>query len=114
MKKYLLLAFFAWANAGIFTMQVSAFSGNGSGNAESPYLITKAVELDEVRDNLTAHYRLMNNIDLTDWITQNSPVKGWEPINGFKGSLDGNGFVISGFWIELKISDFSGVYPEVR
>ena len=110
MKKYLLLAFFAWANAGVFTMQVSAFSGNGSGNAESPYLITTAVELDEVRDNLTAHYRLMNNIDLTDWITQNSPVKGWEPINGFKGSLDGNGFVISGFWIERPETENIGLF----
>ncbi len=110
MKKYLLLAFFAWANAGVFTMQVSVFSGNGSGNAESPYLITTAVELDEVRDNLTAHYRLMNNIDLTDWITQNSPVKGWEPINGFKGSLDGNGFVISGFWIERPETENIGLF----
>ncbi|WP_291583502.1 T9SS type A sorting domain-containing protein [Bacteroides sp.] len=110
MKKYLLLAFFAWANAGVFTMQVSAFSGNGSGNAESPYLITTAVELDEVRDNLTAHYKLMNNIDLTDWITKNSPVKGWEPINGFKGSLDGNGFVISGFWIERPETENIGLF----
>lgn len=110
MKKYLLLAFFALANAGVFTMQVNAFSGNGSGDAESPYLITTAVELNEVRDNLTAHYKLMNNIDLTDWIIENSPAEGWEPINGFNGSLDGNGFVISGFWIERPETENIGLF----
>lgn len=110
MKKYLLLAFFAWANAGIFTMQLNAFSGNGSGDTDSPYLITTAAELNEVRDNLTAHYKLMNNIDLTDWLTENSPAQGWEPINGFKGSLDGNGFVITGFWIERPETENIGLF----
>lgn len=110
MKKYLLLALFAWANAGIFTMRLNAFSGNGSGDTDSPYLITTAAELNEVRNNLTAHYKLMNNIDLTDWMTENSPTEGWEPINGFKGSLDGNGFVISGFWIERPETENIGLF----
>lgn len=110
MKKYLLSAIFAWANAGIFTMQLNAFSGNGNGNADSPYLITTAVELNEIRENPTAHYKLMNNIDLTDWITAYSPAEGWEPINGFKGSLDGNGFVISGFWIKRPETENIGLF----
>lgn len=110
MKKYLLLALLAWTNAGIFTMQLNAFSGNGNGDTNSPYLITTAAELNEVRDNLTAHYKLMNDIDLTDWMKENSPAKGWEPINGFKGSLDGNGFVISGFWIERPETENIGFF----
>jgi hypothetical protein len=73
-------------------------------------LITTAVELNEIRENPTAHYKLMNNIDLTDWITAYSPAEGWEPINGFKGSLDGNGFVISGFWIERPKTENIGLF----
>ena len=113
MRKRLFLMLFAWINIGIFTMNLNAFSGSGNGDADSPYLITTATELNEVRNNLEAHYKLMNNIDLTDWITENSPIEGWEPINEFKGVLDGNGFVISGLWIERPETEKIGFFGSV-
>lgn len=105
--------FFAWINIGIFTMSLSAFSGSGNGDADTPYLITTAAELNEVRNDVTAHYKLMNNIDLTDWITANSATEGWEPISEFKGSFDGNGFVISGLWIERPETEKIGFFGSV-
>ena len=110
MRKRLFLMLFAWINIGIFTMNLNAFSGSGNGDEDSPYLITSATELNEIRNNLEAHYKLMNNIDLTDWITENSSIEGWEPINEFKGVLDGNGFVISGLWIERPETEKIGFF----
>ena len=113
MRKRLFLMLFAWINIGIFTMNLNAFSGSGNGDEDSPYLITSATELNEIRNNPEAHYKLMNNIDLTDWITENSSIEGWEPINEFKGVLDGNGYVISGLWIERPETEKIGFFGSV-
>ncbi|MCG9968826.1 hypothetical protein L9W92_12335 [Pelotomaculum terephthalicicum JT] len=58
----------------------------GSGTTADPFIITTPGDLDAVRNNLTASYKLANNIDLNG-IT-------WTPITGFKGNLDGNGYGI--------------------
>ena len=44
----------------------SAFSGSGAGTVADPYQITNATQLQEMKDNLTAHYALMNDIDCSD------------------------------------------------
>ncbi|PTO40327.1 hypothetical protein C6P52_00010 [Enterococcus mundtii] len=45
------------------------FSGGGNGSVSSPFQITTEAELNEIRNDLTAHYHLMNDITLTsDWI----------------------------------------------
>ena len=83
------------------------------GSVGNPYLVTTASELNDIRNNPAAHYRLMNDIDLTDWIAENYPAEGWEPINGFTGSLDGNGFTISGLWIERPTTDNVGLFGSI-
>lgn len=112
MKKSLFLIVIV-LNLGISTMSLSAFNGSGNGDAGSPYLITTASELNEVRDNLSAHYKLMNSIDLTDWLAENSATEGWNPISVFKGTFDGNGFVISGLWIERPTTENVGFFGSV-
>jgi len=54
------------------------FAG-GNGTASSPYLISTPAQLDAVRDNLTAHYKMVNDIDLAKW-------GDWEPIGKGLGS----------------------------
>ncbi|MBO0460491.1 LPXTG cell wall anchor domain-containing protein [Enterococcus sp. DIV1298c] len=45
------------------------FSGGGNGSIDSPFQITTEAQLNEMRNDLTAHYQLMNDITLTsDWI----------------------------------------------
>lgn len=73
----------------------SKFAG-GSGTASDPYLISNETQLLAVNNNLTAHYRLTNDIALSnyEWI----PIGGY--FNGsesdvFNGTLDGNGYSIS-------------------
>lgn len=47
----------------------SFFSGAGDGSLTSPFQITTEAELNEMRNDLAAHYQLMNDITLTsDWI----------------------------------------------
>ena len=94
MKQILLLALCLTCS-----VQLSAqFSGKGSGTSDDPYQITNADELFEVRNALSASYILMNDIDLTEWIADNSPTQGWSPIGSdaspFTGIFNGNGKAI--------------------
>lgn len=73
----------------------NVFAG-GSGTVSDPYLISNETQLLRINNDLTAHYRLINNIALSnyEWI----PIGGY--YNGsdndiFKGTLDGNGYTIS-------------------
>jgi len=94
---------------------ITVISGpmTGSGTLADPYIIRLPPHLDKVRDNLTAHYKLGNNVDLSGYLAHGIGytkwgTRGWEPINriselepntGFTGSFDGAGFKISGLWI---------------
>ena len=91
-----------------------AFAG-GSGTLEDPFLIETADQLNAVRFGMTMHYKLIADIDLSNW-------GNWVPIGGtpaygfmgggynkaevgacsFLGSFDGNGHVISGMQIVIN------------
>lgn len=86
------------------------FSGKGSGTSDDPYQITNADELFEVRNALTASYKLMNDINLTDWINDNNSQCGWIPINNFSGFFDGNGKTISGLYINRSTENYIGLF----
>ena len=57
-----------------------AFSGKGNGTQNSPYLVSNADELFEIRGDLKAYYRLTQDIDVSEWIADNNPQQGWMPI----------------------------------
>ena len=66
MKKYLLIVVMF-----VCSMSMQAqFSGQGSGTEKDPYQITTADELFEVRNDLSAYYKVMEDIDLSAWITE--------------------------------------------
>ena len=72
----------------ILTMCASnlyAYEG-GNGSADSPYLVATAQDLQNIKDEPTACYRLVENIDLTDFA--------WSTFD-FSGTLDGDGHEIS-------------------
>lgn len=103
MKRFLLI----WA---LFLCSLSTafaqFSGSGSGTEDDPYLIFYAEQLSQVRNFLNkegVYFKLMSDIDLSDWISENAPKEGWRPIgvdsSPFKGIFDGNGHKISNFMI---------------
>jgi hypothetical protein len=70
----------------------SKFAAGGDGSAENPYLISTVGDLQEIRTNLNAHYRLARNINAADY--------DFTPISGtFNGTLDGDGKIITGLHI---------------
>lgn len=94
----------------LFALPLSANAANslaGSGTAEDPYKIATAEEFDHIRENLTASYVLISDIDLSSY-------ENWIPIGNltyedvdmetgdmdvtkmFSGSLDGDGHTIFG------------------
>lgn len=82
-----------------FNLNAQSFAG-GDGTDNNPYQISTPTQLNDVRNFMTSHFILLNDIDLTtDFPT-------WEPIGrassttttftAFNGSFNGNGKVISG------------------
>ena len=114
MKRFLLLgALFLCSVLTTFAQ----YSGSGSGTASDPYLIFYADQLNQVRNFLNkngVYFKLMSDIDLTDWIEQNNPSNGWQPIgvssSAFKGIFDGNNHTISGLTINRPSTENVGFF----
>lgn len=99
----MLLSPLAW-----FPQEVKAA---GAGTVDDPYVITTPAELYAIRNNLSAHYKLGNDIDLVSY-------ENWEPLGSvtvpFTGSLDGNGYTISNLKITRATSDYVGLFGAVK
>lgn len=106
--------------AGSISSKISAQFASGTGTAEDPYVITTAAQLNDIRNYLLNHFILGNDIDLTDYLASSSA--GWEPIGTssdaggapFQGSLNGNGHVISGLWINRPTERGVGLFGWTR
>ena len=93
------------------------FSGSGSGTENDPYLILNPIQLNQMRNFLNqsgVYFKLMTWIDLTEFLEDENPSQGWQPVGNsssaaFKGILDGNGYSISGLWIK-RSSDYVGLF----
>ena len=100
---------------GLVTICATATDGSGlsankeilvtytpDGTPEKPFMIFTANDLNSIRNNLNAYYKLGNDIDLTSYLAGSA--QGWEPIGTmvatFSGGLDGAGFKITALWID--------------
>ena len=94
-------------------MTFAQFSGSGSGTENDPYLILNPIQLNQMRNYLNqsgVYFKLMANIDLTEFLQDENPTQGWQPVGSsssaaFKGILDGNGKTVSGLWIKRSNTD---------
>ena len=78
---------------GTLHAEESPFAG-GAGTKDNPFLIETPAQLNEVRNYLDAHFALIADLDMVDWVA-------WAPIGlrdtideRFTGSFDGRGHVI--------------------
>ena len=110
----------------------SGFNG-GDGSERSPYLICTYAQLDKMRDNLTAHYELGQDINANpSWsagtngctaydgstVSTTTPCTGWVPVGinesnkcdggtndvCFQGHLDGGDNIISNLYMNISVS----------
>ena len=93
----------------------------GSGTVNDPYLISSPEQLDAIRDNLEKHFKLVSDIDLSNYSTNN----GWEPIGNyyedknhdlykpFTGTFNGNGYKIKNLYINRPDENNVGLFSFV-
>ena len=125
-----IILFFAMLLAPMTVHAGGGTFGGGDGTINTPYIIEDADDLDAVRNvlYLNLHYKLGNDIDLTDYLSgapsatypSGGPgfaawgAAGWMPIghdntDAFTGSLDGAGKKITGLWIN-RTTDHVGLF----
>jgi hypothetical protein len=105
----------------ILCLVIIMFSSNevsaagGSGTPSDPYIIENLTELQDMNLNLSAHYKLGNDIDANatmDW------PGGFEPIGNFfdpfNGSFDGNSSSISNLYINRPATDYVGLFGYIQ
>lgn len=99
-----------------------AFSGEGSGTEDNPYIITNWKELQEMNDyldNTDIYFQLDNDLN-SDTAYYNEYASssanggnGWNPIgnstNPFKGELDGHGHIVSDLYLDRSTTDYCGL-----
>ena len=100
-----------------FISTFAQFSGSGSGTESDPYKIYNADQLYQMRNFPSqegVYFKLMANIDLTNWISENNPSQGWVPIGSegesFRGVFDGNYKFITGLFINREKSSYVGLF----
>jgi len=86
----------------------------GEGTAEFPYLIRNANELHTMRLDPGAHYRLENDIDLSDSVFWDGG-RGWVPVGHspaapFSGVLDGAGHAIRNLAVNRPPASYQGFF----
>ncbi|MDR1451960.1 MAG: hypothetical protein LBI57_06505 [Helicobacteraceae bacterium] len=78
--------------------------------------ITNETELSAIRSNLSGKYILLNDITLTS--TTLDDTEGWSPIGDsstpFTGILNGNGYKVSGLWIDRSSIDNVGLFGYIN
>ena len=104
----------------LLTFAQGSLSGTGSGTENDPYKIFNVDQLSQVANFLNQEgvvFKLMNNLDLTDWIAKNNPSQGWLPIgvesSPFKGKFYGNGKKITGLRINRTSTNNVGFFGYV-
>ena len=106
----------------IFTFLVSipiyAQYAGGEGTESDPWKITSVEQLQSIADNPDAHFILIADINASSTADWNDGL-GFEPIGDFwgtrfSGSLNGNGFSITGLTIKLENQNYVGLFGVVQ
>lgn len=90
----------------LFLGGIYGFSG-GDGSSGTPYQVSNATELNDVRNYLGLYFEQADNIDLSGYTN-------WDAIGdsstAFTGSFDGKGFTISGLTISRPTENNIGLF----
>ena len=92
--------------------QAAVITATGTGSEDDPWQISTLCQLQEIRYDTAAHYRLANDIDAKqshEW----GDGKGFPPIEFFSGSLDGSGHSILSLLINPGQADHVGLFGKL-
>ncbi|WP_407356029.1 hypothetical protein [Methanolobus sp. WCC5] len=83
-----------------------AYAG-GDGSAGNPYQITTANDLQNMNNDVTAHYIMINDVDVSHLTF--TPIGEITTVGMFEGSFDGMGYTIEGLTID-HMDDHGGLF----
>ena len=92
--------------------RAAVITAAGSGSEDDPWQVSTLCQLQEIRYDTAAHYRLANDIDAKqshEW----RDGKGFPPIESFSGSLDGSGHSILSLLINPGQTDHVGLFGKL-
>ena len=107
MRKFTLLIALLITNSVVF-----GFSG-GTGVSGDPWLVSNATELNDVRLNLTAHYKQTADIDISSYPNWSKIGTTTTAGTNFTGTYDGDGHKITGLSITSTSSTGNGLFGVV-
>lgn len=112
-RKGFSLFLFVLFSFSLVSSEAAAFSGSGSGTEGFPYIITTADQLNEVRNDLDAYYRLDADIDLG--VSPYNEGQGWiaigdSTLNPFTGVFDGDWHTIRNLFTTGGSYDYIGLF----
>ena len=85
--------------------------GGGDGTSTNPYLIEDADDLNAIRFKSNMCFKMVNDINLADG--KYNIGQGWNPINEFSGSFDGNWHKIVNLYINRPTQDYIAFFGSV-
>ncbi|MHC1738152.1 MAG: GLUG motif-containing protein [Ignavibacteriaceae bacterium] len=99
-----------WTIGGNF----SAYSGSGTGLSGDPYLVATMENLAWISQNSTVWGRYFKQTAIIDAASTSDGGSGWLPIGNntkkFRGTYDGQGYTISGLYINRTTTDSVGLF----
>jgi hypothetical protein len=90
---------------------------NERGTYEYPLRIRNCNDLQNINNSLSSYYVLENNINCSEtknWNIINGTAKGFFPIKGFSGVLDGQGYNITNLFINRLTDNYVGLFGTVN
>ena len=95
-----------------FTVEVEKIDDyplGGDGSSLHPFMVSDEFELDSIEDHMSAHFRLVEDIDLSDyyWTPLHTTVGTGTVSTGFSGEIDGQNHTINGMTVSLS-SNYAG------
>ena len=93
--------------------QATVITAAGSGSENDPWQVGTLCQLQEIRYDTAAHYRLANDIDAKqshEW----RDGKGFSPIESFSGSLDGSGHSVLSLLINPGQTGYVGLFGRLN
>lgn len=80
----------------------------GAGTRADPFILSTDSDLLEIKNDPTAYYLLEKDIDMKGW----GSGQGWLPIQGFRGTLDGQGHALHNLFINRPTISEVGFFAQ--
>lgn len=91
-------------------LDIKALAENKTPISDTAINIRNASDMQKIRNNPSGHFRLSNNIDMSQYSTGD----GWAPVENFTGYFDGRDYTISNLTVATPSKTYTGLFAEIK